>query len=383
MIEIIKNKAGVVTGFRARIYDTNGKLKSSKPFKQKTLAKECERRMKHERDQAIASGIVLSEDLPFAKFARKWLEEKVNVRLGPSTQKYYEGVLRNHLLPFFKDLSLKEIRIERVNQLVRQLKDKGKEPKGINCVIGVLQGLMNDATQWQYIPFNPLRGLKPMKEQTKEFAFWSAPEIMQFLRANRLDPLYPLYVTALNTGMRRGELGGLKWDRIDFVRNQISITRNLNRYGLHDSTKTGKKRFIPMNPQVRQALEPLWKLQRGEFVFSNEDGSRIDVQHMARDFKKAQKKAGFTSMIRFHDLRHTFASNFMMNSGNIYDLQKILGHSSLDMTQRYAHLSPSHLERAIRIVGFTGYEESITGELEINNPNIILNPTELKFSLVN
>ena len=81
-------------------------------------------------------------------------------------------------------------------------------------------------------------------------------------------------------------------------------------------------------------------------------GEAFDVNHLGRHFKKFLKKAGLSQHFRFHDLRHTFTSHFMMNGGNIYDLQKMLGHSSLEMTQRYAHLAPEHLVAASNVVNF-------------------------------
>lgn len=152
--------------------------------------------------------------------------------------------------------------------------------------------------------------------------------------------------------MRRGELAGLKWDRVNFQRRQIEITRSASRYGLRDRTKSGRKRVIPMNDVVYAVLWPLWQLQKSEFVFCKDDGSPLDAHHIYRDFRIAQGRAGFSTRIRFHDLRHTFASHFMMNGGNIYDLQKILGHTTIKMTERYAHLSPAHLESAIQIISF-------------------------------
>jgi len=152
--------------------------------------------------------------------------------------------------------------------------------------------------------------------------------------------------------MRRGELAGLKWDRVSFQRKQIEVTRSASRYGLQERTKTGRKRIIPMNDIVQSLLWPIWQKQKGEFVFCKEDGSAIDAHHIYRDFHIAQKRAGFTKTIRFHDLRHTFASHFMMKGGNLYDLQKILGHTTIKMTERYAHLSPAHLENAMQIISF-------------------------------
>jgi site-specific recombinase XerD len=94
------------------------------------------------------------------------------------------------------------------------------------------------------------------------------------------------------------------------------------------------------------------KAQKSEFVFTEEDGQPLDVNHIYRHFQVAQKRAGITNTIRFHDTRHTFASNFMMNGGNLYDLQKLLGHTSIKMTERYAHLAPNHLEKTVGIVCF-------------------------------
>ena len=149
-------------------------------------------------------------------------------------------------------------------------------------------------------------------------------------------------------------LSALKWDRVSFQRKQIEITRSASRFGIQDRTKSGRKRIVPMNDAVYRLLWPLWQAQRSAFVFCEEDGGAVDAHHIYRDFHHAQRRAGFTEMIRFHDLRHTFASHFMMKGGNIYDLQKILGHSTIKMTERYAHLSPTHLENAIQIVNFGG-----------------------------
>ncbi|RYZ78869.1 MAG: site-specific integrase [Proteobacteria bacterium] len=260
--------------------------------------------------------------------------------------------LRVHILPDFGHLLLKDLRVDHANRLVAQLRKAGHVPKGINMILGVLLTLLNDAIEWQFLARNPLARYKPVKEPELHFDYWSATEVRQFLSATMFDPYQPLYIAAVNTGMRRGELCGLKWDRIDLARNQITISRSLSRYGLSETTKSGKKRFVPINAVMKALFLNMQKSVRGEYVFSESDGSPLDVHHMYRDFRAAQSRAGFSRLLRFHDLRHTFASHFMMNDGNIYDLQKILGHSSLEMTQRYAHMSPDHLAKAIQVVSF-------------------------------
>ncbi len=91
-----------------------------------------------------------------------------------------------------------------------------------------------------------------------------------------------------------------------------------------------------------------------EFVFCTAYGKPFDEGHIYWYFQRAQTKAGLQSHFRFHDLRHTFASHFVMNGGSLYDLQKLLGHARFEETQRYAHLTPEHLAKAINIVSFGG-----------------------------
>lgn len=349
MIVEVKNKNGVT--YKARIYGVDGKL-VSKSFPNKTLAKEWERRKLRERDEEEATGLVVRDGVLFSEFVDRWFKEKVRVRLSDSTQTNYHRVLQKHLLPSFGNMKLRDIRVDHANKLVMNLVGAGHVPKGINLIVGVLLTILNDAVEWQCLARNPLFRFKPIKEPELHFDYWKSHEVQQFLDVTGDDPLQPLFIFALNTGMRRGEICALKWDRVDFVNSQIIVSRNLTRYGLSDTTKTGRKRYVPINLVVRELLERLFNEQRGEFVFCEMDGSPLDAHHLYRDFQNSQKRAGFKRLIRFHDLRHTFASHFMMNGGNIYDLQKILGHTSLEMTQRYAHMSPEHLVKAIQVVSF-------------------------------
>ena len=131
----------------------------------------------------------------------------------------------------------------------------------------------------------------------------------------------------------------------------MEICRLRDRNGLGDRTKTVKsRRFIPINAVVKNHLLGLKKTSQTDYVFVDKDNDPFDVDHLYRELRVFLKKSKIDKIFRFHDLRHTFASHFMMNGGNIYDLQKILGHTSLEMTQRYAHLAPEHLVRASNVV---------------------------------
>jgi integrase len=360
MIEEIKRKNG--SYFRARIYGADGSRKS-KSFPNKTLAKEWERRILRERDEEEATGLIVKDSITLEEFAERWLKESVAIRLADSTQARYRQILQTHLIPALGKIALKDLRSEHAEHLVAWLKRNGHAPKGISNILGVLITLLNQALDWHCLARNPLASFKPVKEPELHFDYWTAPEIRQFLNANLHDPLHSLYLVALNTGMRRGEPCALQWDRVDFIRNQLIVSRSPSRYGLKETTKSGRKRYVLINPSVKEILQKIFRAQKGKFVFSEENGEPIDAQHLPRDFVKAQTKAGFMKLIRFHDLRHTFASHFMMNGGNIYDLQKILGHSSLEMTQRYGHMSRDHLAEATQIVAFQADAETTTTSL--------------------
>jgi integrase len=178
-------------------------------------------------------------------------------------------------------------------------------------------------------------------------------DIYKILEVSKGHYFHSLFLVATNTGLRRGEIAGLCWDKVNFQTRLIEISRLRDRNGLGDLTKTFKgRRFIPMNAVVRAHLLELQKVAQGDLVVVDEHGRAFDVNHLFRDFGRFLRLAKIKEHFLFHDLRHTFASHFMMNGGNIYDLQKILGHTSQEMTQRYAHLAPEHLIQASNVVSF-------------------------------
>jgi integrase len=150
-------------------------------------------------------------------------------------------------------------------------------------------------------------------------------------------------VLALHTGMRKGEILGLEWERVDLASARIRLER----------TKSGEPRGVPVNRDVYEvliALAPDPARRRGRVFPAGDDrrGSQIRTA-----FEAALTRAGITGF-RFHDLRHTAASHLVMRGASLKDVQEILGHADLRMTNRYAHLSPTHLRGAVeRLEGLT------------------------------
>ena len=338
----------------------DGRPIKSPCFGRKTDATNWKRRMLNEREQSSASGSNFNPNLTFGTFSRTWLEEVVKIRNSQRTYECYNSDLKNHLLPTLELTLITSISPTSAHKLISALKAKNLTHRTINKVIGLLKTILNFAVKSDYIPKNRLFAFPELKEPPKADVFWEKTEISQFFRANINDNLFPMYLTAIYTGMRLGEILGLCWDRVNFTTKQIEVTRIMTRSGLQETTKTHKKRVISMHPDVQAAFVKLIQAQRSKtFVFTKENGRPLDYNHVSqREFKKAQKRAGFSKVIRFHDLRHTFASQFMMEVGDIYSLQKILGHRSIDQTNRYAHLSTKFLSDAINKLSFDSGVES-------------------------
>lgn len=357
-MEKIKLKSGELR-YRESIYIGNKKI-NGPSFKRITDAKIWKSRLETEKYAKLAQGenYFAVQNVLFGDYATKWLETYVKAQCVLRTYQGYDSCLRAHLLPRFKSLNLRDIKEEHGLQLMNDLK-LTHAPRGILGIWTVMKTILLKARKEKLIPFDPFENIVRPKLDLREDSFWVRDEITQFLRPNTQDQLYPFFFVAIHTGMRLAEICGLCWDRIDFRMNQISVTRTRDKTGLKDSTKTKLKRIIPMTPEVRSMLLALHQRQlNGKYVFVESDGSEVKYAHVYRRFHKAQDRAEITNKIRFHDLRHSFASNYMMNGGNVFDLQKLLGHTKIEMTMRYAHFSPQHLQESLRFMNMVEEEKS-------------------------
>jgi len=371
-METIKRKSGIK--YRESYYEGNKKI-NSPYFDRKADAKIWKSRNTTEKLSRLAKGEHYRQnvDVNFYDFAEKWLHNHVEVNCVQKTFQYYASILRTHLYPRFAKMNLAEITEEHGMALMSDLK-KTHSAKGIKNIWIVLKGVINKARKDKLIPFDPFEDIKKPKPDLVQDQFWTKLEINQFLLANKNDQLLPFFFVAVHTGLRLAELCALKWDRIDFVNNQISVTRTRDKYGLKETTKTKIKRFVPMTQEVRILILALHKKSIGNpYVFLEANGTEVKYAHVYRRFGNAQRKAGITNKIRFHDLRHSFASNYMMNGGNVFDLQKLLGHTDIKMTMRYAHLTPDHLQSSIKFMDRVGGNSASIPVLDLKQFNVTEN----------
>jgi len=189
-----------------------------------------------------------------------------------------------------------------------------------------------------------VRKVKLLEENNSRLRFLSKTECQALIKACDIH-LRPIVICALNTEMRKGEILGLKWDDVDLVHGFILL----------QITKNGERREIPINNTLMGTLKDL-------FAGTKERPRRIDIPYVFYDrktdgrynnvqksFNTAMKKASIKDF-RFHDLRHTFASHLVMAGVSITTIKELLGHKTLTMTLRYAHLAPSHKVKAVDVL---------------------------------
>ncbi len=285
------------------------------------------------------------------ELATYWLDHYARRRLEGSSVHRYSGMLSRYLLPEFGGQKVSELCPAQVDTWLNRLATKdGLAAKTANGCLGLLRKMVNDAVHWRFLAHSPIAAVRPLKEDDRDFAFWTVEEAESFLthaRGSEREVFYAAAI-ALYTGMRLGEIQALQWDCVDFAARQITVKRTYcqKEERVKERTKTKKIRRVPINASLAEVLVDLKNQATTPFVWSS-----FDYHHASKILRRVAKAAD-VKQIRFHDLRHSFASNFVMRGGSIYKLQRLLGHTSIQMTERYSHLSPDHLANATELLDF-------------------------------
>ena len=270
-----------------------------------------------------------------------WLDLRARKRSLAADQ----SRIRKHLGPAFAGLPLTAITFERIERFKAGL---GVAKQTQRHVLVLLNSMLKYALRLGWLLSVPPIDKPSARAFSRDYSYLrSTDEIQRFLRAAREDgdDAFALYATGIYSGLRQGELAALTWDVVDFERRLITVDRSWD-----GPTKPDDVRYVPLVDALVPVLRA-WRLRcPGVYVFPNDNGGmhkKCD-RIFAERFHGVLDAAGFprrtggkqVHYIRFHDLRHTFASHWMANGGDRFKLQRILGHKSIEMTLRYAHLSP-------------------------------------------
>jgi integrase len=247
----------------------------------------------------------------------------------------------NQLVTHFGNLRINRFTTLLVEQHQTDLINSKLAPASVNKNISILKAMFAKAVEWKLVDksiLNDILTVKQLTENNQRLRFLNLEEIPVLIDSCEKH-LKPIVVTALNTGMRRGEILSLEWDKhINLRQGFIEL----------DKTKNDEPRNIPINTTLKNLLQSISKRKDVPYVFfAPFSGQRYKgIKH---SFKTALKTAKIKDF-RFHDLRHTFASHLVMSGVDLATVAKLLGHKSIKMTLRYAHLAPQHLAKAVDIL---------------------------------
>lgn len=321
----------------------------------------------------IGAGVTQdASKLTVSDFLVMWLRDSVRPSVRGATLAHHERMSRNHLEPRLGNLKLRELTGAHVASLYADKLDAGFSDGTRRHVRTTLNKALKQAVRWGYLVRNPAEGVPvpkaPQSENEDEdepgMRALSAEEALALLRASRGDRYAALYSLALATGMRQGEMLALPWKNVDLATGIVRVRRTLVivKGGFEFAPpKTGRsRRDVELRPEAILALREHRKRQLEErmrfggapedhgLVFATTTGTPVRRQNLQRrHFKPLLVEAGLRD-IRFHDLRHTFATLTLSNGADLNTISKMMGHSSIKTTlDCYAHIMPGQQGRAL------------------------------------
>jgi integrase len=297
----------------------------------------------------------------YERFERSYMQ----TTLKPTTYESYERSFRLYLLPQFGRLRLDQIDRQKMQDFVAWLMQRNLAKDSIRITLTPLGVLFNDAIENGIVHKNPAQAMAKFYRQAPvrhdEINPLAEKELLTFLKvAMQYTPrYYPLFLCALHTGMRSGELAGVQWWDIDWNGKFIEVRRHVVNGTVSDlKTKSARRRvdcsdeLMEVLMELRRQRQAEW-LKKGfneipEWVFVNTVGNFLDMRNVKRRyFKVALRKAGLRE-IRFHDLRHTYASMLLAQGEPVTYVSRQLGHSNPQITLRiYAHWIPNESQREV------------------------------------
>lgn len=280
-----------------------------------------------------------------------WLAEYCGA-IKPGTLKTYSDNVKNHIKPALGAVKLCELQPHDVQRFINGLQ-RGKRPlaaKTVKNIHGTLCKALSEAVRVRYIASNPANGCILPKVQHYDIMPFTAEEIAAFTEAIKGNPSEPVFYVALNTGMRLSEILGLRWSRVDFKKGTVKVDAQLLVKRGEDaarelgSPKNSRPRTFKAAPAVLECLKAVqhqqreWRLQAGpvwrnklDLVFTNEIGDEIPHATIEHRFTRIINSIGLEGH-RFHDLRHTFATEALRAGVDAKSISETLGHSSVAFT---------------------------------------------------
>lgn len=291
--------------------------------------------------------------MKFKQLCRSYLETRVGTKDG--TKSTYKSAINTHMIPLLGNLSVSSMDKSDGVELVSGMEMSNKSSSTINKIIVILKCIASHAVENNIIKVSPFKDIKRMKVDQRNFGYWNEKEAEEFLGKTKDHRLHLLFKFALNTGLRRGELCGLRWKdvKLNEGNTELHFNEQLLPGRIRDLVKGHSSRFVPLSLEAVNILNEIGRKDDNDYIFTLKNGNSVEPNYLSIEFRAIQKEVGIKNSIKFHSLRHSFASLLSAKGVSLQKVQHLLGHKDSKVTERYSHLSQSDLRDTVQIVSFT------------------------------
>lgn len=301
--------------------------------------------------------LVVNESLTVGAFLTRWLEDSVKPTVRPRTYESYRQYSEHHLIPTLGRIRLAKLTAQQVQAMMNEKLQAGLAPRTVQYLRAILRRALGQALKWGLVARNVATLVDPPKVTHQEVQPLSPDEVRTFLAGIRGERLEPLYITAIATGMRQGELLGLRWQDVDLDLGMLRVHQTLQRiagelvYGEPKSARSRRTISLPAfvvaalrGYRIRQMEERLAKgpdWHDTGLVFTSEIGTALDDRNVTHRFQRTLKRLELRRQ-RFHDLRHCCATLLLSRGVHPRIVMETLGHSQISLTlNTYSHVMPA------------------------------------------
>ena len=314
-------------------------------------------------------------DMTLSQWMDQWIITYAKPNLRPTTTSTYEKMIERDIGPALGNILVRSLTTVQVQEFYNALACRGrKDPRNFSATVSpgtvrsvhsLLHEIMDAAVRMNLCPRNPTNGTTVPKPAPPEMQVLSTRQMKKFMNAIKKDEQwYPLFYTEMTTGMRRGEICGLRWEDFDQETGRLMVRRAYSGGAVQEDTKTeAGKRTILLPESTADLLRKLYRKRKSPWIFPDylNPECPIPPSRVYHKLKSILKENGLPD-IRFHDLRHTFATHALESGVDPKTLSSILGHTKASFTlDRYTHVTKDMQVGASKIVG--GFIDQLVEEV--------------------
>ena len=330
---------------------------------------EVKEKLKQAIGETQALDITKAGKYTVGEWMEVWFQDYAKIKVRPSSHQTYQGYIHNHIQPNIGEIPLEKLTSLDLQKFYKKLLTQGRvdrveakgQPKGLSAktvrnIHQILSSSLKLAQEQRLILTNPAEGCALPRVEHQEMKTLTTVQLASFFREARESGVFELYYLELATGLRRGELLGLKWEDVDLQRGDLRVRRQVSRINgdvVEAPLKTKNAyRTLPLAEDTVSVLkEQRKKVGNSPWVFPSPNGGPISPDSVLHMLHRVLKRAGLPK-VRFHDLRHTFATLALQNGVDVKTVSGILGHFSAGFTlDTYAHITSAAQRQAAQTMG--------------------------------